>query len=166
MRGAPGTTLCISHKMRMAVNSRMNEALALAQPDAVLVKAPEQPSTDYNQPQDMHVWPGIVLMARTKADNKTIKNGQRYQVVGLCNEEFKLAAIDDDGTLSDDVFPLSEAELARNMRLTHAITYFSSQARTIGGGLRLADTDSPRFTIRHSIVGLGRAPNGCDVNVE
>ena len=135
----------------------------------VLVKAPEQPSTDFNQPQDMHVWPGIVLMARTKSASgfsTTIKNGLRYQVMGLCGDVFKLAAIDDDGILSDNVFEMSEAELARNMRLTHAITYFSSQARTIGGGLCLADTDSPRFTIRHLIVGLERAPNGCDVHVE
>ena len=77
-----------------------------------------------------------------------------------------MAAMDDDGIVSDDVFKMSEAELARSMRLTHAITYFSSQARTIKGGLCLADTDSPRFTIRRLIVGLGRAPNGCDVHVE
>ena len=86
--------------------------------------------------------------------------------MGLCGAVFELAHTDDDDIVGDDKFPMSQAELACNMRLTHAITYFGSQARTIRGGLCLADTDSPRFTIRHLIVGLGRAPNGRDVHVE
>jgi len=56
--------------------------------------------------------------------------------------------------------------VAAKLRLTHAITYFSSQARTILGSLRLVDTASQHFTLRHLIVGLGRAPNGSDVQVE
>ena len=56
--------------------------------------------------------------------------------------------------------------LARTMRLTHAFTYYSSQARTIRGELRLCDTDHRHFTLRTLIVGLGRAPRGDIVQVE
>ena len=46
------------------------------------------------------------------------------------------------------------------MRLTHAFTYYLSQARTITGELRLCDTDHRHFTLRHLVVGSVRAPNG------
>ena len=61
---------------------------------------------------------------------------------------------------------MHKQDVASKLRLTHAITYFSSQARTILGCLRLSETDSERFNIRCLIVGLGRAPNGWDVEVE
>jgi len=56
--------------------------------------------------------------------------------------------------------------VARDLRLTHALCYYSCQARTIHGPLRLAQTDSRWFTLRHLIVGLGRAPAGNCVEVE
>ena len=117
----------------------------------------------------MYIWVGIILMARcnsTANNSTTIKNDLRYKVLSIMDEAYELVHIDDGGEEKGERSPLTEAELASKMRLTHAITYFSSQARTITGGLRLADTNSRRFTIRHLIVGLGRAPNGCDVQVD
>jgi hypothetical protein len=63
-------------------------------------------------------------------------------------------------------FALPIVEVAKNLRLTHALCYFSTQARTIHGPMRLAQTAHPRFEITHLIVGLGRGPAGADIEVE
>lgn len=63
-------------------------------------------------------------------------------------------------------FMMSEGDLARTMRLTDPFTYYSSQAGTITGELRLCDTDHRHFTTRHLIVGLGRDPHGGVAQVE
>jgi hypothetical protein len=61
---------------------------------------------------------------------------------------------------------LNQERLTEILRLSHAISYFSSQARTIVGGLRLSQTDHKFFSVRHLIVGLGRAGEGEGVEVE
>jgi hypothetical protein len=53
-----GTTLCITHKCRVFVNSVVNSALARS--DAIFVPAVHESWKDANQPQDMKVWAGIV----------------------------------------------------------------------------------------------------------
>ena len=100
-----------------------------------------------------------------------MKNGVRYKVVAITDEDdgdhcFELRRVKDKGEAVGESFVMEKKELGSKMRLPHAITYFSSQARTIVGGLRLAQTDSRLFTLRHLIVGLGRAPIGADVQVE
>ena len=164
-RQAAETTLCITHRRRIAVNGWLNSALA-KELVSVLVPKPEAKNKDTNQQQDMYIWPGIVLMARTKGIDAKIRNGLRYKVLTMSGGAFELVQVDDENEVKGESFPMSEADLAAKMRLTHALTYFSSQARTITGSLRLVDTDHVRFTIRHLIVGLGRAPNGCDVHAE
>ena len=135
---------------------------------------------DANLPQDMKIWEGIVLMARVKGgmlkvkqeddDWVTLQNGRRYQVVAIAvteggATEFEMACVDDEDKKVSETFMMSEEDLARTMRLTHAFTYYSSQARTIRGELRLCDTDHRHFTLRTLIVGLGRAPRGDIVQV-
>jgi len=61
---------------------------------------------------------------------------------------------------------MDATELGAKMRMSYAITYFSCQARTLSSGVRLAQTDSERFTLRHLVVGLGRSPTGDNVQVE
>ena len=80
--------------------------------------------------------------------------------------KFEMIAITDEDEHVGNSFFLSKAEMGSKMRLSHAITYFSSQARTIHGPLRLSQTSNRRFTIRHLIVGLGRGPIGADIEVE
>ena len=63
-------------------------------------------------------------------------------------------------------FELKTEDVPKKLRLTYAITYDSSQARTLNGGVILTQTDHRHFTLRRLIVGLGRAPNGADVQVE
>ena len=163
-----GTTLCITHRCRIMVNAKVNNALARS--GARFVPAEACSVSDANQPQDMKVWVGIVLMARCGSSDK-LRNGVRYKVLAITDEGdedpyFEVVQVKDNDEATGDSFCLSQRELGSKMRLTHAITYFSSQARTIYGPLRLAQTDSKLFTIRHLIVGLGRAPVGANVQVE
>jgi len=51
-------------------------------------------------------------------------------------------------------------------RLVHAITYDSSQARTLHNGIKLTELDHPYMSLRRLIVDLGRSPKGEDVQVE
>ena len=104
-----------------------------------------------------------------------MKNGVRYNVLAITEEEdqdnalthmFELIAISDEDEHVGNSFFLSKEEMGSKMRLSHAITYFSSQARTIYGPLRLAQTSNKRFTIRHLIVGLGRGPLSADLEVD
>ena len=136
----------------------MNLALELAQVNSLFIPAAQNSSRDANEPQDMHVWPGLVMMARCKSGVSSVKNGMRYKLLALEADRFTFAGVTDEGEELGQAFPLAMEEMATMMRLTHAITYFSSQARTIHGSLRLEDT-------RNNKVGLGRAPRGCDVQV-
>ena len=171
-----GTTLCITHKCRVFVNSVVNSALARS--DAVFVPAVHECwRKDANQPQDMRVWTGIVLIARCGSKEQHLKNGVRYKLLAITAESdsddeeavpsnFEMTAVNDEDEPLGTSFVLTIQELGSKMRLSHAITYFSSQARTIHGGLRLAQTSSKLFTLRHLIVGLGRGPVGADIQVE
>ena len=158
-----GTTLCLSHRCRVSVNAAVNKALARS--NAVLVPAMSENNLP-NQPQDMFVWPGIYLMAIVPQSTTLVKNGVRYKVLDVGDNKFELVAINDDDAHTATSFIVDKKELGSNFRLTHALTYFSSQARTIHGGLRLAQTTNKNFTLRHLVLGLGRAPRGCDVQVE
>jgi len=112
-------------------------------------------------------------MAVCGSTHKTLKNGLRYRVVEATAAEdttvcgsLKLECVDDANEPRGEPFTLDAAEAARFLRLTHALCYYTVQARTIHGPLRLAQTDHKHFTLRHLIVGLGRAPEGGVVEVE
>ena len=99
------------------------------------------------------------------------QNGVRYKVKEITQEEenkhnFEMIAVADDNREIGQSFIKTPQELGKEMRLSYAITYFSSQARTINGPLRLAQTSHPNFTLRHLIVGLGRGPVSKDIQVE
>ena len=158
-----GTTLCLSHRCRVSVNAAVNKALTRS--NAVLVPAMSANNLP-NQPQDMFVWPGMDLMAVVPQSTGLVKNGVRYKVLDVCDNKFEIVAINDEDARTATSFVVDKKELGSNFRLTHALTYFSSQARTIRGGLRLAQTSHKNFTLRHLVLGLGRAPRGCDVQVE
>ena len=112
------------------------------------------------------MWRGIVLMAICKTSDALLRNGIRYQVLDWAGDEFQVVRINDDSQHVSEPFVIGKAVMADRLRLTHALCYFSAQARTIRGPLRLAQTDHEHFTLRHLIVGLGRAPDGSCVEVE
>ena len=172
-----GTNLVITNRARIRINEEVNNWLAPS--SRVVVKAPDGNQRDANQPQDMKIWEGIVLMARVQGTLKikqpkgspfNLQNGRRYQVVSIAvtedDSEFEMACVNDQDEFVSETFMMSKQDLAKTMRLTHAFTYYSSQARTIRGALRLCDTDHRHFSLRHLIVGLGRAPRGDVVQVE
>ena len=133
--------------------------------DNFFLKRPPAPGPDGTSAEP--AW----RLIRSLSSLPTLKNGVRYRVVAITDEGdgdpcFELIQVNDEGTEIGASFVMDKRELGSKMRLTHAITYFSSQARTIVSGLRLAQTDSKLFTLRHLIVGLGRAPIGADVQVE
>ena len=72
----------------------------------------------------------------------------------------------DEGQEQGALFKIPLAQLASMFCLTYAITYDSSQARTLYGPVRLTQTDHKHMSLRRLIVGLGRAPDGADVEVE
>ena len=164
-----GTTLCISHRCRVAINRAVN--IWMARMNYVEVPANFDKSNEANQPQDMRIYKDIVLIARCKSHEKHLKNGVRYKVKAITEEDddqhsFEMIAVADDNKENGESFIMTADELGSKMRLSYAITYFSSQARTINGPLRLAQTSNKNFTLRHLIVGLGRGPASRDIQVE
>ena len=81
----------------------------------------------------MRVWEGIVLVA--VGSDKILKNGLRYQVLKLpAGEEatdFQVQNVDDRGEKVGEPILVEPKKLAATLRLSHAICYFSLQARTI-----------------------------------
>ena len=157
-----GTVLCVSHSMRVTTNAEMNVRLSPA--EFVELPPPDKAVTVANQPQKMRVWKGIVLMAIVGSAHKQLKNGLRYRVEEI-SEPMKLVRINDAGEVHGEPFSMAHDDVARDLRLTHALCYYSCQARTIHGPLRLAQTSNPHFTLRHLVVGLGRAPTSENVEV-
>ena len=152
------TTLCVTNKCRIAVNGRINKHVAPA--DAILVKCDGKDESA----QDMLIWPGIVLQAAT-TDRKHLKNALRYMVQSV-TDTAELVKVDDESKVVGEPFSMVTAEVPQKLRLTHAITYDSSQARTLYGNVRLTQTSHLRMNLRRLIVGLGRAPLGKQVEVE
>ena len=154
----------MDHRARKFVNETVNRRVA--QPGYLFEEAGTPTQGCANEPQDMRVWVGIVLVA--VGSDKQLNNGLRYQPITLPGEEtgFVVQNIDDKGVLTGEIYNMDAKRFADTLRLTHAICYFSTQARTISGPLRLSQTTHKHFTIRHLIVGCGRAPEGSVVMVE
>jgi hypothetical protein len=114
---------------------------------------------------------GTLKIKQPNGSPFNLQNGRRYQVVSIPEEgdtepEFEMACVNDRDEKVSETFMMSGQDLAKTMRLTYAFTYYSSQAHTLRGDLRLCDTDHRQFSLRHLIVGLGRAPRGDIVQVE
>ena len=119
----------------------------------------------------MYIWPGIKLQAyktesvKNKDSKFVIKNGLFYLILSIKEGKITIRKLNnDDLPEGDEMFMLLE-DVSCNLLLTYAYTYHKSQARTIRGTLRLDQTWEICFTHRHLIVGIGRAPKGCDVQV-
>jgi hypothetical protein len=175
------TTLCITDAKRIQINHQRN--LEHAPPNAIYVSVCKEDDVEKGEhttstsrkptkegAQDMKLWPGIILLAAVT--EKKLKNALRYRVIEVDHTSTKLVQIDDDdktkserGEGDDDILLLPTQEVPHKMRLSYAITYDSSQARTLRGGVILTQTDSTRMSLRRLIVGIGRAPNGADVQI-
>jgi hypothetical protein len=145
--------LVLSHTRRVEINAKMN----VARHDSLFVRAtlPPEPRRA-NHGQDMHIYPGLELIGCC-ARKGILHNGGRY-IVKEIGEKILLSC--EGGDLS-----LTQVEVVRDLRLSHAITYHSSQGSTLEGRIRLWDADHPRFTRRHLYVGISRATNNALVEV-
>ena len=62
---------------------------------------------------------------------------------------------------NDEEVIIELADVCCQLRLTHAMCYYTVQGRTIKGRhIVLLDTDHPHFGVRSLIVGLSRATRG------
>ena len=156
-----GTTLCLTNKCRVAVNEYVNKMLA--PDDHVMIKPTGNFKRAAKTPQNMRIWPGIILMGAA-TDKTNVKNGTRYKVLEI-SSSVKLDQINDKDHEFGKPFELTQQAVGEKLLLSHAITYDSSQARTIYGPLRLLQTDHKMMTLRRLIVGLGRAPDGAFVQI-
>ena len=136
-QGHPDVCLVISHAHRMQINERENRRLA--PPDAVLIEHREAGAPTTNSPQTMRVWPGLRLVG---AGGK-VPRGVFVTVADCDAERVKL----------DGGQQFSHAELLRQTRLCHAITY----ASCLRGRVWLMDAGTQHFNLRHLYVGASRA---------
>jgi hypothetical protein len=154
------TTLTLTNAARMVINARKNKNLA--PPGAIHV--PYKGVVE--SAQSIIVWPGIVLQSAVTTSSATLilKNALRYRVRSVTANLTEIVQIDDKD-LEDltKIYTMPTKDLSAKMRLTFAITYDSSQSRTLHGGVRLTQVLHPRMTLRRLITGLGRAPKGEDV---
>ena len=153
------TILCVTNRCRKANNQRINDHLAAE--DAWPIKY----SGKDESAKSMFVWPGIVLQSAT-TDKEHLKNALRYVVQEVNAVKTSLARVDDQGEVVGEPFSLPTTEVPEKLRLCHAITYDASQARTLYGNVRLTQTSHPMMTLRRLIVGLGRAPEGSQLECE
>ena len=140
-REHPDVCLVISHAHRVQINERENRRLAPQ--DAVFIEHKEAGAPTTNSPQSMRVWPGLKLVG---AGGKVAK-GTFVQVAEVGPERVVL-----DGGQA-----FSHAELLRQTRLCHAITYASCQGLTLRGRVWLLDCGTHHFNLRHLYVGASRA---------
>ena len=118
-----------------------------------------------NKGQSLHIWPGLILQSSCieKKSNKIVsynlKNGLCYRVLEINNEIVTFIQLD------NNLDNIGESMVPYKSLLRYALTYHKSQATTIPGSLRLAQTDHKYFTLRHLIVGLGRGPLGVNIQV-
>ena len=86
-----GTTLCLDNRCRVAVNERTNQLLA--PPGHKLIKVEPNPHAA-KTPQDMRIWPGIVLVGSC-TDKKFIKNAVRYKVLTVFDSTASFVQVKD-----------------------------------------------------------------------
>jgi hypothetical protein len=113
----------------------------------------------------MRLWPGLVLQAAI-TDRKHLQHALRYQVLATTDAQTELVKIDDEGKTKEEPFAMPTSEVPEKMRLTHAMTVDSSQARTLYGAVRLTQTSHPHMSRRRLIVALGRVPDGSMLEIE
>jgi hypothetical protein len=128
------------------MTTNRSDNLAAKPADAVLVNAVDSRPGDLNLPQDMWCWPGQLLIGCCRSRGE-VCNGCFYTVASVDATHL---------TLEPDI-KLTHAMASRCLRLTHALTLASCQGLTLPGRVRIVETTSSHFTLKHLFVGLSRA---------
>jgi hypothetical protein len=138
-------TLVISHRRRRYVNKIGNQREAREHQERFFFKAACE-SRASDAPQDCMLWPGLQLLG---ASGKCVK-GVFYVVKSAVAEGVVVTGP------SGEVSVPSE-KVCTWLRLAYAVTYAGCQGLTLQGVVRLEDTGSPYFTLKHLYVGSSRA---------
>jgi hypothetical protein len=135
--------LCLSHATRVRINRMANDREKQGHPEAIHLRAAGGSCED-NAPQSFSTWRGQELIGAGGRAKKGI-----FYVVQSATED-RIVVEGNGQTLT-----LTHEAAAKNLRLTHALTYASCQGLSLAG-VRLTDTYSPHFTWRHLFVGASR----------
>ena len=166
----PHYTLTMAHGRRRLINAQENKRIAWRHGITVEIEPPMIKQSMTNLPQTMIMWPGIKLLACVKdsTKDKNIINGMEYEVLAFTDTDVTLRKLHPALPAKNaEPFTLTHDDCALQMRLQHALCYYSTQGRTlIDGRIRLMDTDHAFFTKRHLIVGLSRTRRGSDVEIK
>ena len=154
--------LCISHRKRMRVNRKQNELLRPS--GAVYLEWSGEPLKGTTMdPQSMYIWEGLELIACPRGSGRQdVVQGVMYIVQAITEDhvELKMRAEYCRGA-PDDTVKLQRSEVVRQLRLSHAMCYYTVQGRTVRDKhILLLDTDHTHFSVRALIVGLSRATHG------
>ena len=114
----------------------------------------------------MLIWKSLKQLACVK-ESKEITNGMEYMVLDWTDKNIRLQKLHPaNPDKNGEPFELSYSQCALTMRLQHALTYYSTQGRTLRDGpICLTNTDHDHFTKRHLIVGLSRSGLGRNVYI-
>ena len=134
----------------MLQNRLMNQARKPK--DAVFFRfRPAHGSLSGNQPQSMWLWKGITLIGACGACPKGIL--------------LEVTEVSPERVLLSNGAELTGEQVCRCTRLAHCLCYSAVQGLTLPGVVRLADTASPMFNLRHLYVGISRATAAANVEV-
>ena len=117
------------------------------------------------QPQSMAVWVGLELIGCPRGSGRKKQltvQGVIYTVTGITDAHLELRMRPEYCRGAEDetaLVPLDEA--CTQLRLCHAMCYFTCEGRTIRDRhIVLLDTRHKHFSVRALIVGLSRATHG------
>jgi hypothetical protein len=119
------------------------------------------------QPQSMSIWQGLELIGCTRGSGKKrVVQGVVYVITDIAESDVQLEMLDEYcrdplNKCGDEIPKVPIEEMCSQLRLTHAMCYYTIQGRTIKNRhIQLLDTDHPHFGVRSLIVGLSRATHG------
>jgi hypothetical protein len=167
--------LVISHSKRMIANARAN---ALVKPaDAEYLEWEGDPPKGTTMlPQGMWIWHGMTLIGCPRGSGKDlVVQGVLYHIKEITETSVKLQMDqeytkeyrqENGDTAEPKTVEVPKEDVCSQLRMTHAMCYYTVQGRTIAGRhILLLDTTHPHFTTRALIVGLSRATHGDFVHV-
>ena len=155
-QGVCENNFVLSHARRIRLNREVAQKLAPREGTLILRAQPRKGET--MSQQTMTIWEGCPLLGCCQSVKKGIRNGLRYQVINIQEEHVVLEREGQETRLTYD-------EVKLYTRMAWARTIASVQGDEVTGSLRIWDTQSKHFTMRHLYVSLSRARDATLVSV-
>jgi len=157
----PDLVATMSHKNRVFMNALINRIESDRHERKKWLSWQSEIKGSTMQPQSCYIWPGIVVTGCTRGvGSPFIVNGINYIVQDFDDKHVVLTVHPDfvvSGGAEVKPIMLKWQQFVSTLRLTHALPYVYYQGKTVREKtLLLMNVDSPHFTLRHLILGLGR----------